>query len=69
MINNYSLKVKDEFVFLILASDTTAQNIFDVLISYFTSNNILYKTNLIGFASDASNTILFGKKMIRIISQ
>lgn len=45
MVNNSSLKVRDEFVSLIPVSNATAQNIFDVLINFFNSNNIPYKTN------------------------
>jgi len=59
MVNNLSFKVKDEFVSLLPVSDAKAQNIFNVLIHFFTSNSIPYKTNLIGFASDGANT-MFG---------
>jgi len=65
MVDNFNLKVKDEFVSLIPVSNATAQNIFDVLIYFFNTNNIPYKTNLIGFASDGANTMFDRKHSVK----
>ncbi|XP_008178816.1 zinc finger protein 862-like [Acyrthosiphon pisum] len=51
--------VRDEFACLESISHATAKNIFDVIIKFFNTNEIPYKDNLIGFASDGANA-MFG---------
>jgi len=53
--------VRNEFACLEPISHATANNIFDVIIKFFNKNNIPYKDNLIGFASDGANA-MFGCK-------
>jgi len=40
-------------------SHGTAQGLYDTIIMFFNKNNINYKKNLVGFASDGAN-VMFG---------
>lgn len=51
---NNNFNIKDEFLGLILVKEATAQNLYNVIINFFTENNIPFKDNLVGFAADAT---------------
>ena len=53
-------KVKDSFLTLIKLSDADANTLYNHIVAFFNSNQIPYKTNLIGFASDGAN-VMMGK--------
>jgi len=59
MMNNETYEVRDEFAGLVQVSDGTAQGLYDTIIMFFNKNNINYKKNLVGFASDGAN-VMFG---------
>lgn len=50
--------IKDDFLGLIKLSSADALTLYNHIVEYFTSNDIPYKQNLIGFASDGANVLL-----------
>lgn len=67
MTDNFTFKVKDEFVTLLPVADATAQNIFNTLINFFNTSNISYKQNMIGFASDGANAMFGCKNSVKTL--
>lgn len=59
--------VRDEFACLKEISHATAQNIFNSIIQFFNENNISYKQNLIGYASDGANAMFGIKNSIKTL--
>lgn len=51
--------VRDEFAALLKVADGTAQGIHSVLLEFFNNNNIPFKKNMVGFASDGAS-VMFG---------
>lgn len=52
------LDVRDEFLCLLPVSDGTAQGLYTLIKSFFEQNGIPYKSNMIGFAADGTNTMM-----------
>lgn len=50
--------IKDDFFGLIKLSSADALTLYNHIVEYFTSNDIPYKQNLIGFASDGANVLM-----------
>lgn len=67
MTDSCTIKVKDEFVTLLPVADATSQNIFNILINFFNTSNILYKNNMIGFASDGANAMFGCKNSVKTL--
>jgi len=59
MMINETYEVRYEFAGRVQVSDRTAQDLYDNIIMFFNKNNINYKKNLVGFASDDAN-VMFG---------
>lgn len=53
--------VKDNFLCLIHITDGSATNLHKEITKYFNANNILYRKNMIGYASDGAN-VMFVKR-------
>lgn len=51
-------KVTDCFLGLIPLHDATAKTLYESVISFFASNHIPYKENMIGFGADGANSML-----------
>ncbi|XP_018312165.1 uncharacterized protein [Mycetomoellerius zeteki] len=52
-----SERIRDSFLALIPMKDAKADDIYGKIIKFFTTHNIPYKKNLIGFASDGVNVL------------
>lgn len=50
--------IKDDFLGLIKLSAADALTLYNHIVEFFTSNEIPYKQNLIGFASDGANVLM-----------
>lgn len=66
-IDNNDFKAKDEFLGLIPVSDASAQNLYNVIVNFFTTNQIPYKTNLIGFGADGANAMMGNKHSLKTL--
>nr|CAI5849290.1 unnamed protein product [Callosobruchus analis] len=55
---NNNFKINDEFLGLVLVETATAQNLYNVIVNFFTENNIPYKNNLVGYAADGANAMM-----------
>jgi len=55
---NIDWRIKDMFLSLMPLSNATAKNMYDVIIHFFIQNQIPYKHNMIGFASDGANSMM-----------
>ncbi|XP_026736365.1 uncharacterized protein LOC113499954 [Trichoplusia ni] len=51
-------RIKDCFLALIPLEEANAPTLFEHIVIFFRSNNIPYKDNLIGFASDGANVMM-----------
>lgn len=67
MTDSCTIKVKDEFVTLLPVADATSQNIFNILINFFNTSNILYKNSMIGLASDGANAMFGCKNSVKTL--
>lgn len=52
------LNIMDRFVTLIEVNSATSQALYDHVIRFFNDNNIPYKNNMIGYASDGANNMM-----------
>jgi hypothetical protein len=50
--------VKDEFLCLLDVTDSTAGGLYSTLTNFFNEHDIPYRTNMIGFAADGTNTMM-----------
>lgn len=51
-------RIKDSFLALIPLEEANAATLFEHIVNFFRSNNIPFKNNLIGFASDGANVMM-----------
>ncbi|KAL0849463.1 hypothetical protein ABMA28_013746 [Loxostege sticticalis] len=58
VVRYYDEKVTDTFLGLIPLQDATAQILYDHIVKFFADNEIPYRQNMIGFASDGANTMM-----------
>lgn len=56
--------VHDVFAGLLTPTDYTAEGIFNVIVDFFNTNEIPYRENLVGFASDGANVMMGGKNSV-----
>lgn len=52
-----NLEVHDNFLALIPVADATASNIYQIIVNFFQTNQVDYKSQLIGFSADGANTM------------
>lgn len=57
----YQFYVRNIFLGLLAVEKSDAVTLYSSIVQFFTENGILYKTNLIGFASDGAN-VMVGRK-------
>lgn len=62
-----TFSVKDEFGTLEKICNSTAQGVFEAILNFFNNNNIPYKKNLLGFASDEVNVLFESKNSVKTL--
>lgn len=50
-------KIVDQFLALVPVHDATANTLYKVVTTFFKENNISWKTQMIGYASDGANNV------------
>lgn len=57
-LDNNSCKVKDDFLAMITLAGADSTTLYNHITTFFQNNNIPYKKNLLGFASDGANVMM-----------
>lgn len=60
-------KVTDSFICLLLLSDGSAKNIYSFIVEFFTSNDVPFIKNCIGFAADSFNVMQGNKNSVQAL--
>lgn len=60
-------KVTDSFICLLPLSDGSAKNIYSVIVEFFTSNDVPFIKNCIGFAADGCNVMQGSKNSVQAL--
>ncbi|XP_039278769.1 uncharacterized protein LOC120350252 [Nilaparvata lugens] len=59
------LNICDDFLALLEVTDGTALGLYKLLTQFFNDNGIPYKSNLLGFAADGTNTMMGAKQSLQ----
>lgn len=50
--------VVDDFLSLLTVKEATAEALYSIIVNFFNENNVPYKKNMVGFASDGANNMM-----------
>jgi hypothetical protein len=64
---NDNFKITDEFLALIPTKDATAQNIYNLIKTFFNTHKIPYKKNCGGFGADGANVMMGDKNSVKTL--